>query len=109
MIIQKTNRTKTNAKTGKKIADKANMMEKPDSKIEITGFAKPAVAIDEANFVLEVELLIAVAVPPPTIIAKVQVIKGSKFATVESKIAVPAIAAIGTAITSKILSIQGIK
>ena len=109
MIIQKTNNTKTIAKTGKKMADKASKMEKPNSKIEITGLAKPAVATDEANFVPEVELLIAVAVPPPAIMAKVHVINGSKFATVESKIAVPATAAIGTATVSKILSIQGIK
>jgi hypothetical protein len=108
-IIQKINPTKTIAKTGKKTANNANRIEKPDSKKEITGLANPAVATDEANLVPEVDVFIAVAVPPPAIIAKVQVIKGSKLATVESMIAVPATAAMGTAIVSKILSIQGIK
>ena len=108
-IIQKINPTNTIAKTGKNIANTANKIENPDSNIEITGLANPAVATDEASLVPEVEVFIAVAVPPPAIIARVQVIKGSKLATVESMIAVPATAAIGTAIVSKILSTQGIK
>ena len=91
------------------MAASANSIEIPDSNIEITGFAKPAVATDDASLVLEVELLIAVAVPPPAIIANVHVISGSKLATVDNIIAVPAIAAKGTAIVSRILSIQGIK
>jgi len=89
-IIQKINPTNTIAKTGKNIANTANKIENPDSNIEITGLANPAVATDEASLVPEVEVFIAVAVPPPAIIARVQVIKGSKLATVESMIAVPA-------------------
>ena len=80
----------------------------PDSTVAITGFANPAVVVDEASLVVLVEPLIAAAVPPPAIIANAQVIVGSKLATVETITAVPAIAANGIATVSKILSSQGI-
>ena len=51
----------------------------------------------------------AVAVPPPAIMAKDQVTTGSKLATVDTITAVPAMAAKGTAKLSSKLSTQGIK
>ena len=95
--------------SGIKIAMTDSKTDVPDSTVEITGFAIPAVVAVDANLVVEVELFIAVAVPPPAIIANIQVKNGSKFATVDSIIAVPAIAANGIAIVSKILSTQGIR
>ncbi len=81
----------------------------PVSKVEITGFATPAVVAVDANLVVPDVPAMAAAVPPPAIIAKDQVITGSKSATVESITIVPAIPAKGTAILSNKLSIYGIK
>ena len=84
-------------------------IEVPVSITEITGFAMPAVVAVDANRVVLDEPLIAIEVPPPAMIAKAQVIVGSRPLTVATIIRVPAIAAAGTAIVSKTLSTQGIK
>lgn len=101
--------TKIKAIRGKKMASTESITEVTDSTAETTGFASPAVAVVDARRVVEVELFMAVAVPPPAIMANTQVKKGSKSAMVDSMIAVPATAAKGTAIVSKIWSIHGIK
>lgn len=80
----------------------------PVSAVETTGFPKPAVFTDDANRVIVVIPCMAVAVPPPAIIANPQVIMGSKCTNVDAIAAVPAIAANGVAIVSKRLSINGI-
>jgi len=79
----------------------------PVSKVDITGFANPPVVAEEANLPVAPAPLIAVAVPPPAIIAKDQVTTGSRLATVETMTAVPAIAAKGTATLSNRLSTHG--
>lgn len=81
----------------------------PVSTVETTGLPKPPVVAVEANLPAAPAPLIAVAVPPPAIIANDQVTTGSKFATVETITAVPAMAAKGTAKLSNKLSTQGIK
>ena len=81
----------------------------PVSTVETTGFAKPPVVAEDVNLPAAFAPFIAVAVPPPAIIAKDHVITGSKSATVDTITAVPAIAASGMAILSRILSNQGMK
>ena len=99
-IIAITGATKTNID---------NTMEVPDSTVETIGLAIPPVVAVEANLAVLVEDLIAVAVPPPAIIAKDQVTTGSRSPIVDNITAVPAIAAKGTAIVSNKLSSHGIK
>ena len=53
-----------------------------------TGFANPPVVAVEANLPVALAPFIAVAVPPPAIIAKVQVTNGSNPATVDTITAV---------------------
>ena len=79
--------------------------EVPVSIIPTTGLAIPTVVAVDAKRVALVVPAIAAAVPPPAMMAKVQVIIGSKSVTVDSMIMVPAILAIGTAILSNKLSI----
>ncbi len=81
----------------------------PVSIVDTTGFAKPPVVDEEANLPVALAPFIAVAVPPPAIIAKDQVTTGSKSTTVETITAVPAIPANGMAKLSKALSTQGMK
>lgn len=81
----------------------------PVSSVDTIGFAKPPVVAVEASRLVAPAPLIAVAVPPPAMIANDQVTTGSRFATVETITAVPAIAANGTAILSNRLSTHGIK
>ena len=81
----------------------------PDSKVETNGFAKPPVVVVETTLPAAEAPFIAVAVPPPAIMARDHVTTGSKFATVETITAVPAIAARGIAKLSSKLSTQGIK
>ena len=80
----------------------------PVSTVETIGLPSPPVVAVEVNRVAAVAELIAAAVPPPAIMAKPHVIKGLKSTNVEAMTAVPAMAANGMAIVSKILSIKGI-
>ncbi len=80
----------------------------PVSTVETTGFPSPAVLTEEVNRVPALALFTRVAVPPPAIMAKAQVIIGERSAMVETITAVPAIAARGIAILSKALSTNGI-
>lgn len=93
--------TTITAKMGKKMAKTDRPIEVPVSTVEITGFANPAVVPVDANRVEEVDALMAVAVPPPAMIAKAQVKVGSRLAIVETITAVPAIVANGIVIISK--------
>ena len=97
------------ASNGKNIAIIDINIEEPVSTVDITGFAMPAVVAVDAKRVVLVDPFMAVAVPPPAIIAKAQVIVGLKSLTVATITAVPATAAKGTAIVSNKLSNQGIK
>lgn len=101
--------TKTAAKTGIKIEAVVTTIAVPVSTVEITGLPNPPVVALEARRPVAPAPFIAVAVPPPAIIANDQVTNGSRLATVETITAVPAIAAKGTAKLSKRLSTQGIK
>ena len=96
------------ATIGKKIANELKVIAVPVSAVETTGFPKPAVFTDEASLVMVVIPCMAVAVPPPAIIANPQVSIGSKCTNVDAIAAVPAIAANGVAIVSKRLSTNGI-
>lgn len=101
--------TKTKARTGKTNEIIVITIEVPVSTIETTGFPIPAVVTVDASLVALEVPEIAIAVPPPAIIAKAHVISGLKFTMVESITTVPATAAKGTAILSNKLSIYGIK
>ena len=101
--------TKTIAIIGAKIDAVVTAIAVPVSTVETMGLATPPVAAVEANLPAAPAPLIAVAVPPPAIIANAQVTTGSKPATVLTIRAVPAIAANGTATVSNALSTQGIK
>lgn len=81
----------------------------PVSKAPTIGLASPKVVEVEANRVVLVVPAMAAAVPPPAIMAKDQVITGSKSAMVDSITTVPAILAKGIAILSSKLSIYGMK
>lgn len=81
----------------------------PVSMVETTGFARPAVVKLEANRPVALAPFMAVAVPPPAIMAKDQVTTGSKSTMVDTITAVPAIPANGMAKLSKALSTHGIK
>ena len=85
--------TKIIAITGATKTNIDNTMEVPDSTVETIGLAIPPVVAVEANLAVLVEDLIAVAVPPPAIIAKDQVTTGSRSPMVDNITAVPAIAA----------------
>lgn len=98
-------RTKMKPKMGKNTETIAIKIELPASKVETTGLPNPAVETVDANLVVLVELFITVAVPPPAIIAKAQVITGLKSAIVDTITAVPASVAKGIAIVSSRLSI----
>ncbi len=81
----------------------------PVSTVDTSGLATPPVVADDVSLPAALAPLIAVAVPPPAIIAKDHVITGSKSVTVDTITAVPAMAAKGTAKASKALSTQGMK
>jgi len=81
----------------------------PVSTVETMGFPKPPVVAVDANRLAALAPFMAVAVPPPAIMANDQVTTGSRLATVETITAVPAIAARGTAKLTKRLSIHGMK
>lgn len=101
--------TKTAASTGAKIEAALTATAVPVSTVETIGFAIPPVVAVEANLPDALAPFMAVAVPPPAIMAKDQVTTGSKPATVLTITAVPAIAANGTAKLSNRLSTHGIK
>ena len=108
-MINKMIITKIAARAGANIDATETATAVPVSTVEIIGLATPPVVAVEANRPAAPAPLIAVAVPPPAIMAKDQVTIGSKPATVLTITAVPAIAANGTAILSNRLSTQGIK
>ncbi len=81
----------------------------PVSTVDTSGLANPPVVPVEVSLPAAFAPLMAVAVPPPAIMAKDQVTTGSKFAAVETTTAVPAIPAKGMAMLSNTLSTQGIK
>lgn len=101
--------TRTIAIKGKKIEKADITTAVPVSTVETIGLATPPVVAVDVNLVDPEALDIAVAVPPPAIIANDHVTSGFKSATVESITAVPAIAAKGIAILSSKLSTYGIK
>ncbi len=81
----------------------------PVSTVATTGLAIPPVVAVDVNLPAAFAPFIAVAVPPPAMIAKDHVTTGSRFATVDTTTAVPAMAASGTAILSNALSTHGMK
>ena len=81
----------------------------PVSTVDTNGLARPPVVPVDANLPVALAPLMAVAVPPPAIMAKDHVTTGSKLAAVDTTTAVPAIPANGIAMPSKTLSTQGIK
>ncbi|KKL91690.1 hypothetical protein LCGC14_1892180 [marine sediment metagenome] len=101
--------TRITAKTGAKIDAVVTTIAVPVSTDDSIGLANPPVVAVDANLLVALAPFIAVAVPPPAIIASDQVTTGSRPATVETITAVPAMAASGTAKLSKILSTHGIK
>lgn len=101
--------TKIAARMGMKIDAVVTTIAVPVSTVETIGLPSPPVVAVDAIRLVAPAPFIAVAVPPPAIMAKDQVTKGSKLATVDTITAVPAIAAKGTAKLSKRLSTQGIK
>ena len=76
------------------------MIAVPVSNVETTGLPNPPVVPVDVSLVAAEDPAMAVAVPPPAMIAKDQVITGFKSATVETITAVPAIAANGIAMES---------
>lgn len=92
---------------GIKMAATAITIEVPVSTVVKTGFANPPVVVLDVSLAAEVFPLIAAAVPPPAIMAKVQVTAGLKSVTVATITAVPAKVANGKAIVSSKLSNHG--
>ena len=90
---------------GRKIEKIDKVMAAPVSIVDTTGLPSPPVVAVDANLVALDEPAIAVAVPPPAIIARDHVMTGFKSATVDTITAVPAMAARGIAMESNKLSI----
>ena len=101
--------TRNAANIGAKIEAVVTTTAVPVSTVDTKGLATPPVVAVEASRVEAPAPFIAVAVPPPAIMAKDHVTTGSKLATVDTITAVPAIAAKGMAILSNRLSTHGIK
>ena len=97
------------ASMGTKIEAAVTITAVPVSAAEITGLPKPPVTAVEANLLVAEAPRIAVAVPPPAIMAKDQVTTGSKSEIVATITAVPAMAANGKAILSNSESTHGMK
>lgn len=97
------------ANIGANIDAVVTTMAVPDSKVDTKGFARPPVVEVDTTLPAADAPFIAVAVPPPAIMARDQVTTGSKSATVDTITAVPAIAARGIAKLSSKLSTHGIK
>ena len=83
--------------------------EAPVSVADIIGFPKPLVVMEDVPLVKVVKLCTSPAAPPPAMIARVHLKSGSSSTMVDAMTIVPAITAVGAAIVSKILSINGIK
>ncbi len=94
-------------KIGKKIDTVDIIIDVPVSTVETIGLAMPPVVAVDVSRVEAVVVLTAEAVPPPAIIAKDHVIIGDKSAAVDAITAVPANAAKGIAMVSKIVSNHG--
>ena len=103
-MIKNMRMTKTTATIGSTIEMNDSTIAVPVSKKETTGLPNPPVVTVDVNRVALELPDITAAVPPPAIIANVQVISGLKLLRVESITMVPAIAAKGTAILSSRLS-----
>lgn len=101
--------TRTAAIGGTKIEAVLTATAVPVSNVDTSGFASPPVVAVEVSLPVALAPFIAVAVPPPAIMASDQVTTGSKLATVETITAVPAIPAKGKARPSNTLSTQGMK
>jgi hypothetical protein len=101
--------TKIAARIGANIAATLTNAAVPVSIDDTSGLASPPVVAVEATRLVADAPRIALAVPPPAIIASDQVSRGSIFDTVESITTVPASAARGKAIPSSKWSTQGIK
>ena len=108
-MISKMMMTRIAAMGGTKIDAVLTATAAPVSTVDTNGLANPPVVAVDVNLPAALAPFMAVAVPPPAIIAKDQVTTGSKFAAVETTTAVPAIPAKGMARLSKTLSTQGIK
>src|SRR6056297_4355769 len=108
-MINKIMITKMAAMGGTKIDAVLTATAAPVSTVETIGFANPPVVPVDVNLPAAFAPLMAVAVPPPAIMANDQVTTGSKFAAVDTTPAVPAIPAKGIAILSRALSTQGMK
>jgi len=108
-MINKMMITKMAAMGGTKIDAVLTTTAAPVSTVETIGFANPPVVPVDVNLPAAFAPLMAVAVPPPAIMANDQVTTGSKFAAVDTTTAVPAIPAKGIAILSRALSTQGMK
>ena len=93
---------------GKNIDTTDIITEVPVSTVVKIGFAKPPVLVLEVSLAAAVFPLITEAVPPPAIIASVQVNIGLKSDIVAAIIKVPAKVANGKAIVSSKLSNHGI-
>jgi len=94
---------------GKRIARTETPIDADVSVVETIGFPRPPVANEEAPLVIVVKLLTNPAAPPPAIIAKVHLIKGS-ISTIDDAITiVPATTEVGPAIVCNKLSTKGIK
>lgn len=89
------------------MARMVKMVEPMVSMVEIMKFPRPAVPIEEAALVPARTVLIVAAVPPPAIIAVDHRKNGEISVNCIAKSKVPATAAKGMEIVSKILSITG--
>ena len=101
--------TKMAAMGGTKIDAVLTATAAPVSTVDTNGLASPPVVAVEVNLPAALAPFMAVAVPPPAMMAKDQVTTGSKSVMVETITAVPAIPAKGKAKVSKALSTQGMK
>lgn len=101
-------KTSTKPIIGTKMEKAESVNAVPVSRVETIGLPNPPVVLVDVNLVAADEPAIAVAVPPPAMIAKDQVITGLKSATVDTITAVPATAANGIATESSKLSKNGI-
>ena len=97
------------ATSGKNIDNADITVAVPVSIAATAGLATPPVVAVEVSRVADVAPFIAVAVPPPAIIANDHVITGSRLATVDTITAVPAMAVRGIVMLSNKLSPHGIK
>lgn len=101
--------TKMAAMGGTRMDAEDTVTAAPVSMVDTKGLANPPVVTEEVNLPAAFAPFMAVAVPPPAMMAKDHVTTGSKLVTVDTMTAVPAIAAKGMARLSRALSTHGIK